>query len=104
MTDERKTPRTDRLLQWHGYKTTPPLEQRYEIVCSYLLKFELELAEATAELEKWRNGGVTEELLRKNNGAIRVGRGCVIVSAAEYDQLKSDAKAMLSGILHFQPR
>lgn len=30
------------------------------------------------ELNCYRNGGVTEELLRRNDGAIKVGRGCVI--------------------------
>ena len=30
------------------------------------------------ELKKYREGGVTEEVLRRNDGAIKVGRGCII--------------------------
>jgi hypothetical protein len=31
------------------------------------------------ELETYRNGGVTEEILRRNDGSIKVGKGCKIV-------------------------
>jgi hypothetical protein len=30
------------------------------------------------ELQAYREGGVTEEILRRNNGYIKIGRGCVI--------------------------
>jgi hypothetical protein len=40
---------------------------------------------ANAELTMWREGGVTEELLRKNNGFIRIGNGCAIVRANEVE-------------------
>lgn len=30
------------------------------------------------ELKQYRDGGVTEEILRRNDGFIKVGRGCVI--------------------------
>jgi hypothetical protein len=40
---------------------------------------------ANAELKLWREGGVTEELLRKNNGFIRIGNGCAIVRANEVE-------------------
>jgi hypothetical protein len=40
---------------------------------------------ANAELKLWREGGVTEELLRKNNGFIRLGKGCAIVRANEVE-------------------
>jgi hypothetical protein len=39
------------------------------------------LAEALTELWCWRNGGVTEEMLRAGDGCIKVGRGCAIVCA-----------------------
>ena len=32
-----------------------------------------------AELQAYRKGGVTEEILRRNDGYIKVGRGCMIV-------------------------
>ena len=32
------------------------------------------------ELQKWEEGGVTEELLRRNDGCLRVGKGCVLVT------------------------
>jgi len=33
-----------------------------------------------AELQAWRDGGVTEEILHRKDGYIKVGRGCLIVS------------------------
>ena len=30
------------------------------------------------ELTRYREGGVTEEILRRNDGGIKVGRGCII--------------------------
>lgn len=35
------------------------------------------------ELHCYREGGVTEEMLRRNDGYIKVGRGCVIALASE---------------------
>lgn len=32
------------------------------------------------ELKAYREGGVTEEILRRNDGYIKVGRGCVITA------------------------
>ena len=37
-----------------------------------------ECARLKAEVQAYRDGGVTEEILRRNNGYIKVGRGCVI--------------------------
>lgn len=42
-----------------------------------------QLLEAARELQIYREGGVTEELLRRNNGCIKVGKGCMIVAAGE---------------------
>jgi len=39
------------------------------------------LADALTELWCWRGGGITEEILRAKDGYIKVGRGCLIVSA-----------------------
>ena len=36
-----------------------------------------------AELKMWREGGLTEEVLRRNDGYIKVGKGCAIVRADE---------------------
>ena len=36
-----------------------------------------------AELKMWREGGITEEVLRRNDGYIKVGKGCAIVRADE---------------------
>jgi hypothetical protein len=43
------------------------------------------LEAANAELKLWRARGVTEELLRKNDGCIRIGKGCAIVRANEVE-------------------
>lgn len=47
---------------------------------------------AIAELEQWRQGPVTEEMLRKTNGCIHVGNDCEIAfrgTTAERDALKT---------------
>jgi hypothetical protein len=48
-----------------------------------LYQTQRDLIDANVELERWREGGVTEELLRKNNGFIRIGKGCAIVRAED---------------------
>ena len=52
-------------------------------------KSEMEYAKVgdrlNAELKLWREGGVTEELLRKNDGYIRIGKGCAIVLANDVE-------------------
>lgn len=35
------------------------------------------------ELQAYRDGGVTEEILRRNDGYIKVGRGCCIALESE---------------------
>lgn len=48
------------------------------------------LAMAEHELQQWRTGGVTEALLRGvPGGAIKVGKGCAIVRADEYDEMRA---------------
>jgi len=44
---------------------------------------ERRMRELEAELLIWREGGVTEELLRRHDGCLKVGRGCVIRLASE---------------------
>ncbi len=48
------------------------------------------LTTAEADLAKWQTGGVTEELLRANNGCIKLGRGCSIVRTEDWDALQGD--------------
>ena len=43
----------------------------------------VELYSLQQELRSYREGGVTEELLRRHDGYIKVGRGCVIALASE---------------------
>ena len=37
-----------------------------------------------AELKAYRHGGITEEILRRNDGYIKVGQGCVIVRESDW--------------------
>lgn len=37
-----------------------------------------QLLECARELKIWRTNGVTEELLRRHDGYIKVGKGCVV--------------------------
>lgn len=56
------------------------------------------VAELEQELMQWRSGGVTEELLRRQDGYIKVGKGCVIVREDERLQLTwTDAKPTTEG-------
>lgn len=41
----------------------------------------VQLDRVTAELERWRRGGVTEAMLRQHDGTILVGEGCEIALA-----------------------
>ena len=52
----------------------------------------LQLVES--ELKKWQQGGVTEGLLRKNDGAIKVGRGCEIAVEGTTERLNSAQSAI----------
>lgn len=46
------------------------------------------IADIAAELRAYREGGVTEEILRRNDGCIKVGHGCAIVPLSEWNGLK----------------
>jgi len=46
-------------------------------------------AEMRAELAAWRTDGVTEEILRRHDGYIKVGEGCRIVSEKQDSELRS---------------
>ena len=45
--------------------------------------------ETDTELKKWQEGGVTEEMLRKHDGYIRVGCGCELAVAGTTEKLHS---------------
>lgn len=45
------TPKTDALLNTHGYNSIPPIEQRYVTMCEHARQLERELAEAKQLLE-----------------------------------------------------
>ena len=46
-----------------------------------------ELAEVTAERDAFIHGGVTEALLRKCAGSIKLAKGCCIVIEKEWDDM-----------------
>lgn len=48
------------------------------------------IAQLEAEVAAYRNGGVTEELLRRHDGFIKVGKGCVIVREDEHAELHAE--------------
>lgn len=57
-------------LEWDG--CNPDMRSREEIS---------QLLACARELKVWREGGVTEELLRRHDGYIKVGKGCVVARA-----------------------
>ena len=50
-----------------------------------------QLLDAARELRTYRAGGITEELLRRNDGYIKVGKGCIIMAAASMPNDPSSA-------------
>lgn len=42
------------------------------------------------DLSAYRNAGVTEELLRRHDGFIKVGKGCVLVREEDYVSMKDE--------------
>lgn len=50
------------------------------------------IAELEAEVHTWRRGGMTEELLRRQDGFLKVGKGCVLIREDDYAELKAALK------------
>ena len=61
-----------------GSASGAPYAGAYRIMEQSFREARRQLEEALEELRTYRAGGVTEEILRRNNGYIKVGRGCVI--------------------------
>ena len=51
----------------------------------------IQLLDCARELRTWREEGVTEELLRRHDGCIKVGNGCVIALEGMNAKVESDA-------------
>lgn len=66
-----------------GSASGEPYAGAYRIMEQSFREAQRQLAEALEEVRAYREGGVTEEILRRNNGYIKVGRGCVIALASE---------------------
>jgi hypothetical protein len=49
----------------------------------------IQLTAMTAERDAFITGGVTEELLRKQDGFLKVGKGCLLVLKDDYEHLQS---------------
>jgi len=57
-----------------------------------MLQFQREALKT--ELQAWRDGGLTEEILRRNDGTIKVGSGCRFV----YEQYITDTEVEISAL------
>lgn len=53
-------------------------------------RLEQENTQLKAELGAYRNGGLTEDILRRHDGCIRLAKGCTIVRDEEYTKLKAE--------------
>ena len=53
-----------------------------------------EYAALADELKAWREGGVTEELLRRQDGYIKVGSGCTFINSDRLSQLEAHEAAL----------
>lgn len=49
------------------------------------------IAELEQELTAYRTDGVTEALLRKQDGYLKIGRGCVVVREDEWNAMQGGA-------------
>lgn len=110
MNDDILTPDEFFSLIEHGYNANEPRDiymarEAYKrLVCAFTSVFQELTAEKslhtatqaclearvrevetlTKELYQWRTAGVTEELLRRHDGSIKVGRGCVLVREEDW--------------------
>lgn len=62
------------------------------------------VADSTQELTQWREGGVTEDLLRKQDGYLKVGRGCLLVRDDDYRNLRQSHAHMTATLQLMQER
>ena len=46
------------------------------------------------EVKAYREGGLTEEILRRQDGYIKLGRGCCVVIDSIYQEMESEWEAM----------
>lgn len=53
------------------------------------------IAELEAELTAYRNGGITEEMLRRNDGSIKVGRGCMVVREEDWARMQESEELVM---------
>lgn len=53
--------------------------------------------EIFAELDAYRNGGVTEEILRRNDGTIKIGKDCRIVAVAHEEREGIEGRCIEAG-------
>lgn len=50
------------------------------------------------ELSAYRQTGLTEEILRRHDGFIKIGNGCMVVISEEYEALTADRDARLAAL------
>ena len=53
----------------------------------------------SAQLQLWQNGGLTEDILRKRDGYIKVGQGCVIVAESYLEEKEAEIEALQEKVL-----
>lgn len=75
--------------KWHRAATHDSSIDEAEVIH----ELKQRLAASEAECNQWRSGGITEELLRRQDGHIKLGKGCVIVIESEFDQLQATVTA-----------
>ncbi len=75
------------------------LAERISALCKYASDYSKWFAEAEAELARWREGGITEEMLRAYDGYIALNKGCEIAIAGTSKEL-FEMKAALAAMLN----
>jgi hypothetical protein len=71
---------------WEWRKECESLRTRVKELESWLEERDRAIAAQQHELTQWRDGGITEELLRKQDGFLKLGKGCCIVIEQQWNE------------------
>jgi hypothetical protein len=81
------------------------IKRKYDVIsdsadnrqcCELREKAKQERDELKRELDAYRTGGLTEEILRRHDGFLKVGNGCVVVRADDWETLKRQVEELQS--------
>jgi len=78
----------------HALTTISNLQQQNTELLEDVAACRQERDTLKAELQAWRDGGLTEEILRKGDGYIKIDRGCLIICAQYFGEKDAEIEAL----------